>query len=137
MVQNPPRDTQRIVPYLHYEDGAAAIEYLCKTFGFEEHLAVKRGDGTLMHGTVGYQGNVVMLGTPLDESGKPRRVSGAERHSTVMCYVDDVDAHYARARDAGAEIRAALETQGYGDRSYSAVDPEGHVWHFATHVADA
>ena len=125
-------DRQRIVPYLYYEDGPAALEFLCKAFGFEERLAVKRGDGSLMHGEVGYQGNVVALGTPLDESGKPKKsLRGlADRPSSVMCTVDDIDAHFARAREAGAAIERPLEDQSYGARTYTAVDPEGHVWHF-------
>ncbi len=66
-------DRQRIIPYLYYEDGGAALEFLCKAFGFEELFAVKRADGSLMHGEVGYQSNVVALGTPLDESGSPKQ----------------------------------------------------------------
>ena len=125
--------TQRIVPYLYYEDGAGALECLCKTFGFAERVAFKRGDGSLMHAEVGYQENVVMLGTPLDEEGRPRPVRDVPlRHSSVMCYVDDVDAHHARAREAGATISSELSDQSYGARTYSATDPEGHVWHFAT-----
>jgi uncharacterized glyoxalase superfamily protein PhnB len=54
-----------------------------------------------------------------------------------MCYVDDVDAHYATARDAGATVVSPLEAQRYGGRSYSATDPEGHVWHFSEISEDA
>ena len=128
---------QRIVPYLYYEDGPAALEFLCKAFGFEERLRVARGDGTLMHGEVGYQANRVMLGTPLDDSGNPKRLRHLVRHSSVMCYVDDVDAHYARAKAAGATIHTPLADQDYGARTYTAVDPEGHHWHFATPLEDA
>lgn len=125
--------TQKIIPYVYYEDGPAALEFLCKAFGFEERMRMARGDGSLMHAEVGYQENVVMLGTPLDDQGKPKRLRDAEvRHSSVMCYVDDVDAHYARARAAGAKITAALEDKPYGERQYTAEDPEGLHWHFST-----
>ena len=131
-------DRQRIIPYLYYEDGGGALEFLCKAFGFEELFAVKRADGSLMHGEVGYQSNVVALGTPLDESGSPKQsLRGLlERPSSVMCSVDDIDAHFALARDAGAQIDRALEDQPYGARTYTAVDPEGHVWHFTMPLSD-
>ncbi len=132
MAQNPPKGMQRIVPYLYYEDGAAALEFLSKAFGFQERMKVARGDGSLMHAEAGFQDNVVMLGTPVEESGTPKPTSEAIRHSSVMCYVDDVDGHYARAQAAGATIVQELADQDYGARMYSAADPEGHVWHFAT-----
>ena len=53
-----------------------------------------------------------------------------------MCYVDDVDAHYAQATGAGATIISELEDKFYGDRIYTATDTEGHHWHFATHTKD-
>lgn len=124
---------QKIIPYLYYEDGVAAMDFLCKTFGFEERERVMRDDGTFMHGEVGYQDNVVMLGTPVDESGKPKKVRDlAVRGGCVLCYVDDVDAHYERARKAGAKITAELDDKSYGDRMYAASDLEGHDWYFAT-----
>ena len=133
MAEKQSQTDQRIVPYLYYEDGAAALDFLRKAFGFQERMAVKRGDGSLMHGEAGYQGNVVMLGTPVDEEGNPKSLRNLPvRHSSVMCYVDDVDAHYARARSSGATIQSELADQSYGARTYTAVDPEGHVWHFAT-----
>lgn len=111
------------------------MDYLCKTFGFEEHEKVMRDDGTFMHGEVGYQDNVVMLGTPVDDEGKPKKVRDLDvRGGCLMCYVDDVDAHYQRARDAGANIIAELEDQPYGDRTYAASDLEGHNWYFATSI---
>lgn len=135
MTQNPPAGTQRIVPYLHYADGARALEFLHDAFGFEERLRVPREDGSIMHAEAGFQDNVVMLGTPVDAAGRAV-AGGGTNHSSVMCYVDDVDAHYARAQAAGARIERELVDQPYGDRTYSAVDPEGYTWHFATHVRD-
>ena len=65
------------------------------------------------------------------------RADGQPSHySLVSCYVDDVDAHYEQAKAAGATILGEPEDQPYGDRSYRAVDPEGHKWFFATHVND-
>ncbi|MDX6519236.1 MAG: hypothetical protein QOF50_2082 [Gaiellaceae bacterium] len=54
----------------------------------------------------------------------------------VHVYVEDVDAHLAHARAAGATILSELEDQPFGDRQYRAEDLEGHRWMFATHVRD-
>ncbi len=124
---------QKIIPYLYYEDGAAAMDFLCKAFGFEEHEKVMRDDGTFMHGEVGYQDNVVMIGTPVDDAGKPKPVRNLDvRGGSVLCYVDDVDGHFARARDAGVTITSEPQDMPYGDRMYSVSDLEGHDWFFAT-----
>ncbi len=123
---------QRIIPYLYYEDGVAAMDYLTGTLGFEELERVFREDGSFMHGEVGYQDNRVMLGTPVDEDGNARKLRGTSRTCCVMCLVDDVDAHYERAKNAGANITGEPEDRPYGDRVYSVSDPEGHDWFFAT-----
>ena len=133
--------SQRIVPYLYYEDGGAAVDYLCKVFGFEERLVTRRGDGSLLHAEVEIGDDVVMLGTPVDEAGSPKsqqvlRDSGV-RHGSVMCFVDDIDAHYERACTHGADIHSKLRQQDYGPRSYSAADLEGHVWHFSSQDSGA
>jgi len=54
--------------------------------------------------------------------------------------VDDVDAHYARAVAAGAQVKRELATTDYGaeywvDRSYEAADPEGHRWYFVQRMS--
>ncbi len=128
--------SQRIAPYLYYEDGGAAVGFLCNVFGFEERLVTRRGDGSLLHAEVGIGDDVVMLGTPVDDEGhpksqKPLRETGI-RHGSVMCFVDDIDAHYETSRAGGATIHSELRQQDYGPRSYSASDPEGHVWHFSS-----
>lgn len=128
--------SQRIVPYLYYEDGSTAVDFLCNVFGFQERIVTRRGDGSLLHAEVGIHDDVVMLGTPVDDSGAPKsqkelRETGI-RHGSVMCFVDDIDAHYETTRAGGAEILSELRQQDYGPRSYSAADPEGHVWHFSS-----
>ena len=127
---------QQVIPYLYYADGAAAFDFLCAAFGFRERTRVLHGDGQLMHGEIEAGDQLIMLGTPLNEDGRPALdVSG--RHGAVMVYVNDVDAHHARAVAAGAIVTQELTDQPYGDRSYSATDPEGQVWFFATHLADS
>ena len=136
MVKNPPEGTQRVVPYLMYADAAAAIEFIGKAFGFEERMRMPAPDGSIMHAELGYQNNVVMLATVVPEMGYGSPKDLPARHGSVLCYVDDVDTHYAQAKAAGATITAELEDKFYGDRMYGATDPEGHQWFFATHVKD-
>lgn len=135
MVQNPPEGYQRVIPYLYYNDTASALDFLCAAFGFEERMRMPRPDGRVMHAEVVCGNDVIMLGTPADED-RPALDAMPMRHGGVMCYIDDVDAHYAKACEAGAVIVSELQDKFYGDRMYSAADIEGHHWHFATHVKD-
>ena len=131
MSSNPPEGTQRIIPMLVYEDAPAAIEFLCGAFGFEERFRFPMPDGSIGHAEIVYEGNVVMLASAGEEMGftSPKDLSGI--HSQVYCRVNDVDAHYERARAAGAVVTAAPEDQPHGDRNYRAVDTEGTRWIFS------
>jgi uncharacterized glyoxalase superfamily protein PhnB len=126
---------QRILPYLSYADAPAALDFLCSAFGFEELARMPMEDGTIGHAEIGYQGHIIMLATCWRATGaaSPRELGGI--HSQIHCYVDDVDAHYRRAMDAGATIIAEPADQPYG-RTYRAVDPEGHRWIFSAAVED-
>lgn len=136
MAKNPPDGCQRVIPMLVYRDAPAAIEFLCKAFGFEERYRLPMPDGRVGHAELGYQDNVVMLASVYEELGfaSPQEVNGC--HAALLCYVDDVDAHYRRALAAGATVVGEPTDQVYGDRSYRAVDPEGGRWTFATHTRD-
>ena len=136
MMKNPPDGYQRMIPYLLYEDAPAALEFLDKAFGFAERMRMPGEDGAIMHAEVAYDGNVVMLATVPKTEGYSGPKGLPARSGMVLCYVDDVDQHYARAKAAGATILAEPEDQFYGDRTYRARDPEGHEWNFHTHVRD-
>jgi len=131
------RATPSIYPRLAYRDEAAALEFLVRAFAFSERreARMEHPDGTLAWLEVG--DGVVMIGR-----------SGVERHgllsptelggttAMVNVYVQDVDAHYQRAKAEGAEIVLDLEDMFWGDRRYEALDPEGHRWHFAERLSD-
>ena len=122
----------RVTPYLLYADAAAARTFLTDAFGFEEIEAerILDGSGRISHTALRVVDQVVMIGSP----GEDFRGPGEVGHTVhVYVYVDDADAHCARARAAGAEIVTEPETAPYGDRRYAARDPEGHHWWFATH----
>jgi PhnB protein len=136
MIQNPPAGCQRVIPYLLYADAAAAIEFLCRAFGFTERFRMPGADGKVGHAEIGYQDNIVMLATAVKEMGHATPSEQPGRSFCVLCYVDDVDAHYAHAKAAGATIPSPPADQPYGDRTYRARDTEGNEWFFHTHVRD-
>jgi len=134
MAQNPPEGYPRVTPYLLYHDCDAAIEFLTTAFGFTEKVRMSGEDGKTSHAELELEGGIVMLGNPGGDYKNPNELGG--RTQTTYIYVDDVDAHYERAKSAGAHIERELEDQFYGDRTYGLHDPEGHSWSFATHVRD-
>jgi uncharacterized glyoxalase superfamily protein PhnB len=125
---------QTVIPYLLYEDAAAMLDWLERAFGFTEKLRFSGDDGTVTHAEMTIGDASVFLGDPGDDYRSPKHGGGWP--TQIQVYVDDVDAHYERAKEAGAEIRRELSDQPYGDRRYDAYDPEGHLWMFSTRVRD-
>jgi len=125
---------QTVTPYLLYEDVAAAIDWLCGAFGFEERLRFADNGGIVTHAELTLGGGEVFLGHPGPDYRSPREL-GAFTH-LVHVYVDDVDAHCARAVEAGAPVLGELKDTPYGDRRYDTEDLEGHRWSFAQAVRE-
>jgi uncharacterized glyoxalase superfamily protein PhnB len=126
-----------IIPTLRYENAAAAIDWLCRAFGFERHLVVPGDDGTITHAQLVLGDGMIMVGSARDdEFGRlqrtPRQVGGVGTQSPYII-VADVDAHHARAVAAGAEVTMPPRDEDYGGRFYSCRDPEGHLWNFGTY----
>jgi uncharacterized glyoxalase superfamily protein PhnB len=130
----PENPSPPITPYLLYEDVDAAVDFAVRAFGFTEVLRFRDADGRSSHAEVELGGASVFMGAPGGDYRGPRRLGTAT--SSTYVYVDDVDAHFERARAAGAEIRAEPADQEYGDRRYLAEDPEGQQWFFATRVRE-
>jgi PhnB protein len=124
----------RITPYLLYADVAAALEWLARTFGLRERMRMPGPDGKITHAEMDFADGVVMMGCPGPDYKNPARLGGLT--VLIHVYVDDVDAHYAKAKASGAVIVAEPEDKPYGDRTYAAKDLEGHQWHFAQHIRD-
>ena len=135
-IRNPPAGMQRIIPMLNYADAPAAIDFLVCAFGFEKRRVYPMKDGRIGHAELALGGNVVMLASVFPEMGQIAAGQANGRYSQVFCYVDDVDAHHAQARSAGARIAAEPEDQFHGERHYRAEDPEGHRWIFGQPVRD-
>jgi PhnB protein len=132
-----PRRTPSIYPRLAYRDEAAALEFLTLAFGLTERreARMEHPDGMLAWLEIG--DGVVMIGRSGEERhGLRSPVDAGAPTGMVNVYVTDVDAHYRRARAAGAAIVMPLEDMFWGDRRYEALDLEGHRWHFAQRLSD-
>ncbi len=124
----------RIVPYLFVDDVAEYLGFLARAFGFETCThEVDPGDPEHQHAEAALGEALVMVGhaRPKWGTASPRTLAGVA--SGLYVSVEDVDAHCRRARAAGAAIESEPADQDWGDRMYTARDPEGHQWYFATH----
>jgi uncharacterized glyoxalase superfamily protein PhnB len=123
-----------IIPGLRYRDAPAALKWLAAAFGFEERLVVPGPDGTIAHAEMSFGDGFIMLGSA---KGDVPTVNAAwalsEVTRSIYIVLEDTDAHYARAKAAGAEIVRELGDTEYGSRDYIARDPEGNVWCFGTY----
>jgi uncharacterized glyoxalase superfamily protein PhnB len=120
---------QRVTPYLFYRDAPAAIDFLTRAFGFVETYRYPMDDGRIGHAELGCGDGAVMLASEFEGFGQSPLDLPAV-HGQTYCTVDDVDAHFARARANGATLTSEPANQD-GTRRYRAIDPEGHRWIFA------
>ncbi|MEE8600650.1 VOC family protein [Euzebya tangerina] len=126
----------QVIASLTYDDVDAAITWLCDTFGFRERVSARVAhEGVTYHAEieVGERG-LIMLGPPFSDRSSPRTHGGTTL--MLVAYVDDIQAHFARTREAGATIMAEIEDTFYGDLTYRASDVEGHHWMFSQRVKD-
>jgi uncharacterized glyoxalase superfamily protein PhnB len=117
-----------VFPSLSYDDAQAAIDFLVSAFGAERHAVHASDDGSIQHAELRFGNGIVMLGPARGEFPATRGKSGS-----IYVVVDDPDAHYARARAAGADITRELADTEYGSRDYGAKDSEGNSWWFGTY----
>ena len=133
---------ERIIPSIRYQDSKQAIDWLCATFGFEHHLIVPNEDGGITHAQLVCGEAMIMLGDghrdaddPFGKLNKsPLQLDGLNTAAIYMV-VEDVDAHYKKAKSAGAEIVFDIADQDYGggSREYTGKDLEGHLWSFGSY----
>ena len=128
------------IPMLSYEDGPTAMDWLAAAFGFVEETCWLNDDGSLSHGEMSTGSGRIMLATPTPDYESPKHhrahCAAAAKWSEapwvlngVLVYVDNVDAHYAQARAAGATMLSDLE-DGFPGRRYRVEDLEGQRWMF-------
>lgn len=129
--------TSTIIPCLRYRDAHAAIDWLCKAFDFERQAIHADGD-IVHHAQLTFGNGMLMLGSTdyASEWGKlvaqPSDIGMRETQSPYLI-VANPDAHYARAKAAGAQIVVEIKDEEYGGRGYSCRDPEGHLWNFGSY----
>lgn len=125
-----------VSPYLHVDGAAEAIEFYKNVFGAKERMQMPAPGGKVGHAEIEIGDSLVMLADEFPDMGI--RGPSAYGGSPVMMsvYVEDVEATYRRALDAGAKSVTDLADQFYGDRTAQFEDPFGHRWHIAQHVED-
>lgn len=126
-----------VIPCLRYRNALSAIDWLGEAFGFEKHAVYADGD-IVHHAQMVFGNGMIMLGSADNGSewgkriAQPDEIGGRETQSACVI-VADADAHYARAKAAGAVIVIDIADQDYGGRGYSCRDPEGHIWWFGSY----
>lgn len=137
MVKPIPEGYHNVTPYIIVDDAAAAIDFYKEAFGASEVLRMPMGN-KIGHAEIKIGDSHVMLADEFPERDirGPKARGGAT--SSLMIYVNDVDASFQRAIDFGGKVDPGMEVkdQFYGDRSGTLVDPFGHKWTLATHIRD-
>lgn len=123
-------------PYLIVSEGMRALEFYKEAFGAEELMRLPGPGGKLMHGEIRIGDSPIMLADEFPEIGARSPKSYGGSPVSLMLYVEDVDAMFARAIAAGAVEVRPVQNQFYGDRSGTLTDPFGHQWTLSTHVED-
>ncbi len=136
------RDQPTVVPMLSYEHAAEAIDWLTEAFGFREQRVARHTatNGTVTHAQLEHGDGLIMLATPTSDYQSPNRhretCDAADKWlrapwviDGVLVHVDDIDAHFDRAKRAGATMLSGIEDGPVG-RLYRVADLEGHRWMF-------
>ncbi len=135
-VQPIPDGYPRVIPYLSVDGASAAIDFYTTVFGATERMRMDAPDNKVGHAELEFGDSLIMLADTFPDMGNQSPAAIGGTPVTVMVYVEDVDAVFGRAIDAGATVERELEDQFYGDRGGQFVDPFGHKWFVATHVED-
>ena len=137
MAVNPiPEGYHSLQIYLAVEDAAKAIDFYKEAFGADETIRMPGPDGKVAHAELQIGDSKLMLSDPFPQSNvRPPSERGGST-SSVFMYVDDVDATFAQAQQAGATVVSELEDMFWGDRFGTVADPFGQVWAMATHKED-
>lgn len=129
MAESAPRPA--LTPSVFYKDPKAALDWLEKAFGFERSMVITDQDGNLAHSEMRVGNGLIYVGSEWAEFVASPASIGGKNTQMLHVHIDHgIDEHCARARAAGAVVPQDPADQFYGDRTYRAQDPEGHVWVF-------
>jgi uncharacterized glyoxalase superfamily protein PhnB len=114
-----------------YRDPKPAFRFLETAFGFEPLFVILDADNAFVHAEMRFGDTVLMIGREWsDDHRSPCSIDGKNTQSVhvQLAEGDDIDAHCEHARASGAVIVTEPVTHFYGERTYQAKDPEGHIW---------
>jgi PhnB protein len=131
-----PEGYPRVTPYLVVDGAGAAIDFYCSVLGASERMRMPGPDGRIGHAELQLGDSIVMLADENVQMGArgPATIGGTP--VSLHVYVEDSDAVFERAVQAGAKSLRPVEDRFYGDRSGQFEDPFGHRWDVSTHVED-
>jgi PhnB protein len=131
-----PEGYHTLSPSLSVDNAAEAIEFYKRAFGATERSRMLGPDGKIAHAELQIGDSVLMLADPFPQATTkpPKEIGGTA--VTLFLYVEDVDAVFKQAIDAGATSAMDVDDMFWGDRFGSVTDPYGHSWAIATHVED-
>jgi PhnB protein len=135
-VKHVPDGFHTVTPQLIVRDAAKAIDFYTKAFGAKERFRMPGPGGVVMHAELSLGDSIIMLGEESPEMGaiSPQTIGGSP--VSLMVYVKDVDASFARADEAGCTSQMPPTDMFWGDRYSKLSDPFGHQWALATHKED-
>lgn len=120
---------------IFYKDPLAALDWLERAFGFQRVMVIRDQQDQLVHSEMRFGDSYLMVGSEwADFTASPASIGGKNTQTVHVHLQDGLDQHCERARAAGAVIVREPRDEFYGDRSYTARDPEGHVWTFGQTV---
>ena len=135
-VQPVPEGYNTVTPYLAVPNAAEAIDFYQRAFGAKERARMAGPGDSVMHAELELGDSLIMLSDPFPQASTktPKELGGTSVN--VFLYVEDTDAAYKQAVDAGATSLMEPDDMFWGDRFSSVQDPFGHTWTIATHVED-
>ena len=123
-------------PYLSISGAKDAIEFYKLAFGATEVFRLNTPTGDIAHAEIKIGDSLIMLSEPSEASPLPSPDSLGGSAIAMYLYVEDVDAMFEQAIDAGALDIKSVEDKFYGDRMGTLKDPFGHIWFISTHKED-
>lgn len=131
-----PTGYHSVTPYITVTNSNEAIEFYKRAFGAQEIMRMSGPGGRIIHAEIRIGDSVVMLSDEHPEMNIKAPVTAGCNTATLMIYIPDVDASYAKAVAAGAKATMPIQDMFWGDRYGQVTDPYGHRWSLATHVED-
>jgi uncharacterized glyoxalase superfamily protein PhnB len=125
-----------VTPYLICDGAAEAIDFYTRAFGASEMMRIPTPNGKIMHASVRIGDSIIMLNDEFPDMNCLGPKSRGGSSVMIHLYVEDVDAAFARAVDAGATVKLPLQDMFWGDRYGQLEDPFGHAWSMASHQRD-